>query len=400
MSAIPNNAPDAASPKPAPAPTAESPVVLLVDDQMIIGEAVRRSLSAHPDIAFHYCQKGSEALAAAARIRPTVILQDLLMPDADGLDLVRGYRQQESTAITPLIVLSAKDEAVTKVEAFGRGANDYLVKLPDPLELVARIRYHSVAYRAMLRAQAYAEAEMDRVMAERQAETIRSRNTLIFALAKLAESRDTDTGEHLERIAAYSRLLAEQLRVSLPHLTDQWILNLQLASSLHDIGKVGIPDAVLLKPGKLTPQERTVMERHPALGASALDAILARQPDDALLQMSRNIAASHHERWDGAGYPAGLRAAEIPLEARIVSVADVYDALTSKRVYKPPMPHDEAVALIRGGRATQFDPQVVDALNQCEFVFGQVGVQLQGSVMCAEPASQPAKVPPETPVTP
>src|SRR4029077_12470624 len=130
------------------------------------------------------------------------------------------------------------------------------------------------------------------------------------------------------------------------------------------IGKVGIPDGVLLKPGRLTPEERKEMERHPDIGAGALDAILARQTDDALLIMARNIAASHHERWDGAGYPAALRGAQIPLEARIVSVADVYDALTSKRVYKPPMPHDQAVAIIASGRGTQFDPQVVDAMLQ------------------------------------
>lgn len=136
---------------PAPqAPTIDRPIVLLVDDQIIIGEAVRRILAAQPDIAFHYCQKGAEALAAAATIRPTVILQDLVMPDADGLDLVRGYRQQEATALTPLIVLSSKEEGVTKAEAFARGANDYIVKLPDPVELIARIRYHSRGYLSLL----------------------------------------------------------------------------------------------------------------------------------------------------------------------------------------------------------------------------------------------------------
>lgn len=133
-----------------PAPTIDRPIVLLVDDQMIIGEAVRRILATQPDIAFHYCQKGAEALAAAATIKPTVILQDLVMPDADGLELVRGYRQQDATALTPLIVLSSKEEGVTKAEAFARGANDYIVKLPDPVELIARIRYHSRGYLSLL----------------------------------------------------------------------------------------------------------------------------------------------------------------------------------------------------------------------------------------------------------
>ena len=135
---------------PAQAPLTDRPVVLLVDDQMIIGEAVRRILAAQPDISFHFCQKGADAIATAARIAPTVILQDLVMPDADGLDLVRGYRQQSATALTPLIVLSSKEEGATKAEAFARGANDYIVKLPDPVELVARIRYHSRGYLSLL----------------------------------------------------------------------------------------------------------------------------------------------------------------------------------------------------------------------------------------------------------
>lgn len=372
-----------APPPVASMPIPGSPVVLLVDDQLIIGEAVRRSLSAHRDITFHFCQKGEEALATAAQLSPTVILQDLVMPGVDGLDLVRSYREQQATALIPIVVLSSKEEPATKAEAFARGASDYVVKLPDPVELVARIRHHSDAYRMALQERALAEAE-------RQAQTIRSRDTLIFAMAKLAESRDSDTGEHLERIAAYSRILAEQLRVSRPELTDQWIHDLQLASSLHDIGKVGVPDAVLLKPGKLTPEERTQMERHTSIGAEALDAIVARQTDDLLLVMARNIAAAHHERWDGAGYPHGLRGEEIPLEARIISVADVYDALTSKRVYKPAMTHAEALALIVAGRGTQFDPQVVDALSQCEVVFHHAGLQLQGAAELSHDSNSPA----------
>jgi putative two-component system response regulator len=356
----------------------DSPIVLLVDDQAIFGETVRHMLRREHDIAFHYCSKASEALATARRTRPSVILQDLVMPDADGLDLILAYRRDEATRLTPLIVLSAEEEAVTKAESFRRGANDYLVKLPDRVELMARIRYHSRAYRLMLRAEALNEAEKQRLVTERQAIALRARNTLIFALAKLAESRDTDTGEHLERISAYCRLLAEQLRASDPSLTDAWIVNLQLASSLHDIGKVGMPDRVLLKPGKLTPEERAVIEQHPMIGARALDAILARNGGDELLRMARNIAASHHERWDGRGYPGGLRGDDIPLEARIVSVADVYDALTSARVYKPALGHDQAVAILVEGRGSQFDPRVIDALLRCHEVFRHAGIQLHG----------------------
>jgi putative two-component system response regulator len=353
------------------------PVVLLVDDQQIVGRTIQHMLSAIPGVQFHHCADPNEAVAAAARVGPSVILQDLVMPGVDGLDLILAYRAQQSTSQTPLVVLSSEEEPITKAEAFHRGANDYLVKPPQRAELVARVQYHSRTYRLLLQARALNEAEKRQLVAERQADALRARNTLIFGLAKLAESRDSDTGEHLERIAAYCRVLAEQLR-TVHELTDEWIVNLQLASSLHDIGKVGIPDNVLLKPGLLTPEERVVIERHPGIGATALDAILARDQSDSLLRMARNIAASHHERWDGKGYPAGLSGEAIPLEARIVSVADVYDALTSKRVYKPALSHDDALDIITKGRGLQFDPQVVGALRCCEIVFRHAGLLMHG----------------------
>ncbi|MCG3122328.1 MAG: putative cyclic di-GMP phosphodiesterase [Phycisphaerales bacterium] len=354
----------------------ERPVVLLVDDQLIIAEALRRLLADVEGLEFHYCRVGADALHMADRTRPTVILQDLVMPDVDGLDLVRAYRNHEPTRLIPLVVLSAVDDPVIKAKAFVAGANDYLVKLPDPVELIARLRYHSRTYRLLLRAQALQHAEKQRLLAERHAETVHARNTLIFALAKLAESRDTDTGEHLDRIAAYCRVLAEELRATFSELNDETIHDLQVASSLHDIGKVGVPDNVLLKPGTLTPEERRTMQRHTTIGADALDAILARSRDDRLLRMARNIAACHHERWDGGGYPAGLTGDQIPIEARIVSVADVYDALTSRRVYKPPLAHDDALKIIVSGRGTQFDPRIIDALVRCEVVFHHAGRML------------------------
>lgn len=353
-------------------------VVLLVDDQAITGKILGKMLGGpgEKDIAFHFCADAAKAVEMAATLNPSVILQDLVMPGVDGLDLIAAYRRQEVTRQTPLIVLSSDEDPVTKAEAFQRGADDYMVKPPQKEELVARVRYHARSYKLLLREQALNELEKKQLIAKGQAESLKARDTLIFSLAKLAESRDTDTGEHLERIAAYCRVLGEQLRVARPELDDAWIFNLQLASSLHDIGKVGIPDAVLLKPGRFTPEERGVMERHPMIGADALDAILAHGGGDKLMRMARNIAASHHERWDGKGYPAGECGEAIPLEARIVSVADVYDALTSKRVYKPAMTHEEAMKLITDGRGTQFDPQVVDALVQSEIVFRQAGLLL------------------------
>ncbi|MCA9284138.1 MAG: HD domain-containing protein [Phycisphaerales bacterium] len=202
-----------------------------------------------------------------------------------------------------------------------------------------------------------------RLAEERRRIENRARDTLIFGLAKIAEHRDTDTGAHLARIADYSAALAAALRDAMPEIDEAWIERLRVASSLHDIGKVGLPDDVLKKPGPLTPEERLVMQSHPSLGAGTISAITAREEGetDPLLAMSEAIAAAHHERWDGTGYPNRRAASEIPLAARIVALADVYDALTSKRVYKPPMSHDKATQLIVEGRGTQFDPQIVDA---------------------------------------
>lgn len=354
----------------------DAPRVLLIDDQPIFGKTISHMLRPVPKLEFHHGLRPEEAIAVAERFRPSVILQDLVMAGVDGLDLIPAYRACEATKLTPLIVLSSEEDPVTKAEAFRRGANDYLVKPPDRIELIARIRYHSRTHRLLLRAREFNESEKRRLIAERRAVAMNARDTLIFALAKLAESRDTDTGEHLERIAAYCRVLAEQLRVAWGFMSDEWIRNLQLASSLHDIGKVGIPDRVLLKPGKLTPEERVEIERHPSIGAAALDAILARSDGDELLRMARNIAASHHERWDGAGYPAGLAGENIPLEARIVSVADVYDALTSSRVYKPALSHEEAMSIITAGSGSQFDPAIIDALRKSEIVFQHAGRML------------------------
>lgn len=205
-------------------------------------------------------------------------------------------------------------------------------------------------------------------------ERLASRNALIHGLAKLADYRDTDTGDHLERIGSYARLLANELRSVYPEITDEWIERLVLASSLHDIGKVGIPDDVLLKPGKLTEEERQIMERHTLIGADTLLSTRAKFGQDALIDMGIRIALQHHEQWNGTGYPFGLSGDQIALSARIVALADVYDALTSQRVYKAAMSHEQASKIILEGRGSHFDPVIVDAFRSCEPGFDEVRI--------------------------
>ncbi len=224
--------------------------------------------------------------------------------------------------------------------------------------------------------------------AERQKLIVAARDTLIFGLAKLAEYRDTDTGTHLERISEYTAVLADALRRDFPQIGDDWIQTLRVASSMHDIGKVGIPDRVLQKPGRLDDDERKVMQEHPGIGSETLRAIRQRAgagggdgaDDDPLLAMSGEIAIAHHERWDGAGYPNRTAGDAIALSARIIAVADVYDALTSARVYKQAMSHAEARRIIREGRGTQFDPAVVDAFDRIEACFDEVRRRHHGKV--------------------
>ena len=206
-------------------------------------------------------------------------------------------------------------------------------------------------------------------VSQRETELLRTQNAVIFGLAKLAESRDNDTGHHLERIRCYVTILAKDLATNSSELDEAWVHNLGLASSLHDIGKVGIPDSILLKPGRLTPEEREVMELHALIGGECLEAIQSRLGSNVFMHTAKQVAYYHHERWDGKGYPHGLVNVEIPLVARIVAVADVYDALTSKRPYKQPMSHLESRAIILSGSGTQFDPEVVDAFLRHEEEF-------------------------------
>ena len=236
-----------------------------------------------------------------------------------------------------------------------------------------------------------ANADLERRVEQRTQELTETRDAVIFGLAKLAESRDDDTGEHLERIGFYVEQLARELSHRVPELTETRIAQLRLASSLHDIGKVGVPDTVLLKAGALSEDERRVIEKHPIVGGDTLHAIRQRlhSPDDFLIPACE-IAFAHHERWDGSGYPFGLAGEHIPLPARIVAVADVYDALTSDRVYRAALSHERARQIIVEGRGTHFDPQVVDAFLAQQEVFRLHTVRQHGARDSSTAPTEPA----------
>ncbi len=258
---------------------------------------------------------------------------------------VRARSAVEYEGYIYIILLTAHGSMSERVAGLSAGADDFISKPFEPAELLARVQ------------------AAERIL------SMETRDVAIFAMAKLAESRDPETGSHLERVMNYSRILAKQLP-AIGRLTDQidgdFVRAIYATSPLHDIGKVGIPDCVLLKPGRLSDREFEIMKTHTTIGAKTLDAAVQRFPGTRFLEMARNIAASHHEHWDGTGYPTGLRGSDIPLAGRIVAVADVYDAMTSKRVYKEAFGHDIARSLIIKEAGTHLDPDVVDAFMAAE----------------------------------
>lgn len=238
-------------------------------------------------------------------------------------------------------------------------------------------------------------AGLEKTVRERTASLMKTRNSVIFGLAKLAESRDSDTGEHLDRICIFSSRLAEVHATRCAEIDTHCIESIGLASSLHDIGKVGIPDRVLLKPGKLDAEERKEIEKHPQLGEKCLDAIDERLGDDGFLELAREICAYHHEKWDGSGYPYGMRGEEIPVSARLVALADVYDALRSKRPYKDPMSHVAACRIIAEGAGKHFDPAVIETFIEVHREFEAISDQYLSNRQeqsPAPPSEQPAKI--------
>ena len=294
---------------------------------------------------------------------PDLVLLDIMMPGMDGFETIQHIKALPGCRDIPIIFLTAKSAIEDETRGLELGAVDYITKPISPPIVLARVRNHLElkTARDFLRNQNdYLEQEV----ARRTQEISAIQDVTIRAMATLAETRDTDTGNHIRRTQEYVRLLAEQLKHH-PRfaylLSDDNITLLYKSAPLHDIGKVGIPDRILLKPGKLTPEEMEIMKTHTTLGRDAIQAAEAELGASvSFLSFAKEIAYSHQEKWDGSGYPLGLAGDAIPISARLMAVADVYDALISRRVYKPPMPHDKAVSIIQEGRGQHFDPDIVD----------------------------------------
>jgi putative two-component system response regulator len=301
---------------------------------------------------------GADALELIRSGQYQLVVSDWEMPEISGPELCREIRRRVSSGYTYFILLTAKTGIQSRVEGLRAGADEFLSKPVDPEELQVRLRV------------------AERILA------LESRDLVIFSLAKLAEARDPETGAHLERIREYCRVLAQHLSHAPKHrreIDGDFVQMLYMTSPLHDIGKVGIPDSILLKPGPLTRDEFEIMKQHAVIGGTTLEAAAGAHPSAKYLQIARDIAFTHHEKFDGSGYPHGLRGEAIPLCGRIVALSDVYDALTTPRVYKPAYSHDVAKNIILDGCGKHFDPEIVEAFEANEERFIEIHQQLSNS---------------------
>jgi putative two-component system response regulator len=307
---------------------------------------------------------------------PDIILLDIMMPVMDGYEACRQLKANPETRDIPVVFLTAKAEVEDEMKGFELGAVDYITKPISPPIVLARVHTHLQLkkVRDYLKDQnEFLETEVE----QRTKEVVAVQEVTILAMASLAETRDNDTGNHIRRTQFYVRALAEKLRnhERFRHLVDndKTIDLLFKSAPLHDIGKVGIPDHILLKPGRFTPEEFEIMKTHTTLGR---DAILAAERRLGLelpfLAYAKEIAYTHQEKWDGTGYPEGLSGDDIPISGRLMAVADVYDALICRRVYKEGMPHDKAVSIICEGKGAHFDPDIVDAFTKIADEFNAI----------------------------
>jgi putative two-component system response regulator len=357
---------------------AQKATILVVDDTpdnitllcSVLGDQYRNKVAT----------SGIKALKIArADQPPDLILLDIMMPDMDGYEVCRQLKADPATRHIPIIFLTAKTEEGDETKGFELGAVDYITKPIVPSILMARVDTHI----ALQGARKFLEKQnviLEEQVEERTHRLVALQDAIIIAMASLAETRDNDTGNHIRRTQHFIRELALCLRERgaryAQYLDDSVVTTLFKTAPLHDIGKVGVPDAILLKPGRLTQEEFEVMKMHTVYGR---DAIIAAEKTldtpESFLKMAMDIAYSHHEKWDGTGYPQGIAGEAIPLSARLMAIADVYDALIARRIYKEPMPHSQAVTVIENGSGTHFDPEAVAAFSAIKDKFEAIAAQ-------------------------
>lgn len=306
---------------------------------------------------------GESALKTALKLIPDLILLDVKIPKMDGFEVCGTLKANSVTKDIPVIFLTSLSDAEDEEKGLAVGGADYIIKPFNPALMLARIKNH-------LELKAHRE-QLDALVKERTEELEKTKEALIASMAILAESRDHDTGSHIYRTKRMIRILAEELAVDYPsYLSKDVIEQIEQSAPLHDIGKVGIPDSILLKKGPLTPEEWEIMKQHTQIGAEIIHKTERILGGSSFLSLAKDIVEFHHEKWDGSGYPHGLSGEAIPLSAQLVSIADVYDALVSDRPYKKAFSHEQAVEILLNGddrlRPGSFSPKLLQAFLRCE----------------------------------
>ncbi|MDD2534633.1 MAG: response regulator [Eubacteriales bacterium] len=330
--------------------------ILVIEDSPIHIDLLIQLLG--PDYRVLVFTDGQTGLSGVEKIVPDLVLLDILLPDIDGLEVCRQIKSNPFTQDIPVVILTSLTEATDEVSGLEAGASDFISKPFNPGLLKARIRVHLDLKKHRDR--------LDKLVDERTAELEKTKEAIIASLAILSEYRDFETGMHVQRTQAFIRCLAMKVwDLTGEEATSGMLDLLGQSAMLHDIGKVGIPDTILLKPGPLSEAEFDIIKKHPIIGADVLRRTEKILGSNTFLRFALEIAESHHERWDGSGYPHGLKAEQIPLSAQLMTLVDVYDALTSNRPYKKHLPHEEAVRIIREGddriRPEHFSPVVQQA---------------------------------------
>ncbi|BCZ47170.1 response regulator [Clostridium gelidum] len=323
---------------------------------------------------------GLEALELIEEQKPDLILLDIMMPEMDGYEVLKKLKKNQNLETIPVILLSAITDSDSKNKGFSLGAVDYVTKPFEIVEVKARVKTQLRLEEARLILESQ-NIILEEKVKERTQLIERTNSAAIYCLAALAETRDPETGEHIKRTQEYIRELALELRKNEKYkdiLTDEYIELLYKSAPLHDIGKVGVKDSILLKPGKLTAEEFDEMKKHTTYGEESLMVGIKELGEESFLTLAKEIALTHHEKWDGSGYPMGLSKEEIPISGRLMALSDVYDALISKRVYKEAFTHDEAKNIILESRGTHFDPDIVDAFIKREGKFIEIMERFKG----------------------
>lgn len=332
--------------------------ILIVDDSSEAIDALDNALPKYYKRQFALNGEKALNLLTSSVDLPDLILLDIKMPGMDGYEVCNRLKKDKRLKNIPVIFLSALTDTKDKIKGFKNGGVDYIQKPFEITEVQARVNTHINLHELHIKLEQH-NKQLNQLVEQKVKEISESQMATIYALAKLAESRDDETGQHLNRVKIICRSIAEKLS-PYKDISVDFINTIEKASSLHDIGKVGIKDAILLKPGKLTPEEFDEIKLHTTIGANTLREVYQNYPNNYFIAIGIEVAQSHHEKWDGSGYPNGLKGEEIPLSARIMALADVYDALLSKRVYKDSFSLEKTKKIILKGRGKHFEPIIVD----------------------------------------